>query len=149
MKKDLAAQRKRILEKAGFEDIEYPSGDLKSPPAPAHIRNGNALDPSDYEAQGEYYRYAGQFLYEHKFTSKQDRAIWELHAEGVPYRETADRLGVTVRLVMDTVQRLRGKMGVRDVREIRGGDDKLILETLRYPADFDTLLLYAIAKRGG
>jgi len=106
--KRLVAERRRLL--GDFPDIEYDSGDLKSNPAPAHARRGSALEASDYEAQAEYYRLAGAFLHGHRFTSEEDKTIWALHVEGVPYREIAAQTGTYVRRVNDTVGRLRAEM---------------------------------------
>lgn len=63
-----------------YEDIEQPDGNLKewtSTLAKARYR------PIYWEAKEEYYRLAGQFLYEHTFESKLERQIWELHSEGI------------------------------------------------------------------
>jgi hypothetical protein len=39
-----------------------------------------------HQALQEYYRLGGQFLWDREWNSKLDRAVWELHVEGVSYR---------------------------------------------------------------
>lgn len=73
------------LAKAGFEDAEQrEDGNLKtwaSSDARACYR------PNYWEAKEEYYRLAGQFLWEHQFATKKERHMWELHAAGHSIRD--------------------------------------------------------------
>lgn len=106
----LAAEWRRKLAASGFDDIEHPCGDLRSPPAPMQNRAVGSLPQETYQDNADYYYAAGKFLHSNPFANQQDRRIWELHAEGVPYREIAASTGTYVRLVNDTINRLRNLM---------------------------------------
>lgn len=75
------------LESSGFEDIEQDDGRLKL--WAAHYFKSRFKNPSDLEfqkAKEAYYRRASQFLFEHDFTDKRAKRIWELHSKGVSIR---------------------------------------------------------------
>lgn len=67
------------LKRSGFQDIEQRDGHLKT------WSTQFVLDHSDsqIEAKQEYYRAAGHFLHEYKFTHPAERRIWELHCAGI------------------------------------------------------------------
>jgi hypothetical protein len=67
------------LKKAGFDDIEYEDGSLRS----AAPRSPMQKDPLIREAIQEYYYMANQFLHTHTFESKREQIIWEYHANGI------------------------------------------------------------------
>lgn len=83
--KALLGKWNKKLEKEGFEDIETTDGRLKGI-SHADFFKAHYNRTTD-QAKEEYYRYAGYFLYEHKFSSELERKIWELHIEGVGIRE--------------------------------------------------------------
>lgn len=71
------------LANAGFEDIEQrEDGNLKSW-ASSHFASPSSHNPTAFQAKEEYYRLAGQFLYDYTFASPLERAIWKYHSEGV------------------------------------------------------------------
>lgn len=108
----------RVLADAGFKDIETrdETGEMNGPLKTDKRWNADKrLSFEDvaagYESEAEYYRLAGLFLHEHRFPVKEDRSIWELHAEGVPYREIATRLGIETHMrVHYVVNDLRDRM---------------------------------------
>lgn len=67
------------LKDSGFDDVEQDEERLKN-----HSTNffRNNFNETAYTANLNYYRLAGQFLHDHKFQSKKERLIWELHSEG-------------------------------------------------------------------
>lgn len=77
------------LKRSGFADIEQPAdfksgnpdGNLKQWAASPYTRTSFSL--SRYQSTEEYYRLAGQFLYEHKFSNDDERSLWEMHSEGL------------------------------------------------------------------
>lgn len=81
------------LEAEGFEDIETfnksgePNDILKKDVYVDFQKN-----PEKYAQTADYYRYAGQFLYEHKFTNLLEKSIWEAHSEGLSSREIEESL---------------------------------------------------------
>lgn len=109
LSKSLEAERRRLLQ--GFPDIEYSNGDLKTPPRAVQARSDEgAWTPEKLAEHAHYAVLAGRFRYSHKFADKVEREIWHLHAEGVTYREIAQRTGTYVRRVNDTINRLRAVM---------------------------------------
>jgi hypothetical protein len=44
---------------------------------------------TQHRGRQEYYRLAGQFLWEHDWRFKLHRAVWSLHADAVPHRHPA------------------------------------------------------------
>lgn len=69
------------LAKSGFKDLEAKNGTLKMyATLNPYITK---LKTPYIEFTEEYHRIAGQFLHEHKFESRKDFRIWELHSEGV------------------------------------------------------------------
>lgn len=95
---ELKAKWYKRLEDNGFNDAEQADGNLKQWAtsifaAPSHH------NPTAFQAKEEYYRLAGQFLYEHNFDSALERSIWKYHAEGVSVYKIPDllkRKGATV-----------------------------------------------------
>lgn len=77
--KALQAKWDKKLKDRGFDDIEQRDGNLKVWSSFFFKKRHN---PILFEAKEEYYRAAGKFLYDHKWTSKKDRTIWELHCQG-------------------------------------------------------------------
>lgn len=101
------------LEKSGFKDIEE-SEDRMEVWASTNFQRFRKRR-TEFEGIQDYYVLAGRFLHDYKFESKKDRAIWELHAEGLGYREIAKQLKsrnfrVYRDLVNETVVRLRTEM---------------------------------------
>lgn len=88
--KKLNAKWSKKLEKSGFEDIEQPA-DFKSGAPDGNLKkwsasffsNPSRFDAAKYEAKEEYYRLAGQFLHEHRFSHRDEKALWEMHSEGL------------------------------------------------------------------
>ena len=71
------------LKKEGFNDIEHYKNGTMEPKilSPAHaVRMGYTTEM--HEDYFEYYRSAGLFLHEYKFTSWLDHKIWDMHANG-------------------------------------------------------------------
>jgi hypothetical protein len=78
--KQLQAKWYGKLKKAKFDDIEENEDTLKEW---ASNTFRNKFDATKYQARLNYYRLAGHFLHEYEFDSDKERAIWELHAEGL------------------------------------------------------------------
>lgn len=84
----------------GFQDIESPSGIVQSWDARS---DGNLQDTAalaEDRARGEQLRFASNF----------ERAVWELHLEGMSNRAIAERLAVYRKLVNQTMWALRGRL---------------------------------------
>ncbi len=79
--KQLQAVWYKRLKKEGFDDIEEPSGHLRQQ---HHYRYALRYGVSGFASKEEYYRLAGQFLFEHVFADAREKMIWTLHAEGLP-----------------------------------------------------------------
>lgn len=100
------------LEKSGFKDIEQPDGNLK---VWASSACKNYAEPNVRAAKEEYYRMAGQFLYDYKFTSAIDKFAWKHHANGVSIRSIVGLLakkGIksNKRTIHEKLQRLAKEM---------------------------------------
>jgi hypothetical protein len=112
--KKLQAAWYKKLAKEDFPEAEQPDGNLKewtSTLAKARYR------PVYWEAKEEYYRLAGQFLYEHPFKSKLEECIWELHAEGISvtnitsilktkrYKITREKVSKLLKALVETMKK--------------------------------------------
>lgn len=80
------------LENSGFQDIEQDEDNLKSWSVSKGVRNRNNGASAQQvlenrEARETYYRLAGQFLHDYRFTSRTDRLIWEKHSDGESIRD--------------------------------------------------------------
>ena len=106
------------LKKSGFEDIERPlkrKDGLRSGPPGSKSPDGRMLinfvasksavdqdqEHEQCEQSKEYYRVAGQFLWEHKFTSETERVAWQLHAEGLSILDIMAELAKKRRTVIN------------------------------------------------
>lgn len=110
-----ATQKKwyeRLADK-GFSDIEQPDGNLKVWESRMFQ---NRYDPKRAETDTEYYRLAGQFLFEFEFANKRDRYLWELHSTGFTSREirsTLKKKNMTpyyLQSIQDTIDLFRKEM---------------------------------------
>lgn len=99
------------LKDEGFKDIEQEgkNGFLKEwsrkfrIPYGSQVAKGYTTEDKirDNEVKETYYRLAGHFLYDYKFKTETLRNIWELHSEGVSYRNIAKILGpITKKLIL-------------------------------------------------
>ncbi len=94
------------LAASGFEDIEANDGQLKTWNRLRFTTQFFQRGTQFFEAKAEYYRIAGQFLYDHKFKNAREKLIWTLHAEGLSLREIAARIKATgVRINKDAINR--------------------------------------------
>ena len=99
----------RKLKASGFEDAETPHGVLKDWPAHRIKRD---YTPEKFVDKQEYYRLAGQFLFEHSFPNEHERKVWELHAHGLSARDIAFELrDETNHVNKDNIQKITSKYG--------------------------------------
>lgn len=95
------------LKKKGFEDIEYDEDHLKLSSERFVVRNSGAYaNPTLTSAKYEYYSSCRKFLNEYTFKNKKERAVFELHSEGVSIRDIATKLRLSRRFVHETIKRL-------------------------------------------
>lgn len=52
-------------------------------------------DPLTFKLHADYFNLAHQFLNSHKFISEYEKAIWNMHSEGLGYREIAKKIVIT------------------------------------------------------
>ena len=96
------------LKRDGFKDIEVMDdrGDMNG-----LLSGHNATELSGIVGKNDlresYYRLAGRFRHEFVFSSSLDALIWELYAEGVPYRSISHQVNVSVWQVYSTVNRIK------------------------------------------
>lgn len=99
----------------GFNDIEQDNGMLKtweSSHYTKHKYNGLTLESwlVSKQAQVEYYTLARQWTHEHKFKSKEEKKLWELHAEGMSYREMQKKTGINYSVLSRRMKALAMQM---------------------------------------
>lgn len=78
--KTLQAKWYKKAAKSGFKDVEQLDGNLKTWASRYFTAR---YDLTRFEAEETYFRLAGQFLYEHEFSSMRDYRVWQLHSEGL------------------------------------------------------------------
>jgi hypothetical protein len=90
--KSLKSKWYKKLAKSGFEDIEGNEEYFNA--SDTFTRHSSRYRDSvqRFEAKQEYYRLAGHFLYDHKFSSTLEKMIWQLHSEGLSIREITKKL---------------------------------------------------------
>src|SRR5271165_2496579 len=113
----LQAKWYRKLESTGFKDIEDDKGRLKNWTGYLTLENENAEILSGHHkresskvqkiSQAEYYRLAGQMLYDQEFPNKQYKQVWKLHVEGKSYSEIAKLMGFSKFCVQYRVCKMR------------------------------------------
>jgi len=111
---ELQAKWDKKLKKSGFNDIEQRNdGNLKVSSQRIIRAQENA---TAHQAKVDYYRLAGQFLWEYPFKRGLDKFIWSLHAEGVSLRDISDEIKkkkhktMTKNKVHEVVKRLEDEM---------------------------------------
>lgn len=77
------------LKESGFKDIETFHGYIKDWPS-QRIQRDFTIDK--IQEKQSYFRMASQLYWEHSFESALEKKIWELHCEGLSYREIAEAL---------------------------------------------------------
>jgi hypothetical protein len=93
----LKAEWDKRLKDSGFEDVEDSRGNLKSWSSSMYLAGKN--NDASFEdvilqnqAKEQYYRLAGQFLFEHHFKNEQEKLIWKLHSEDTSIRDIVEIL---------------------------------------------------------
>lgn len=106
--KKLDAEWKTKLKESGFEDLEEDVKDYKS------LRTVTAIRPSNRFFQREtgeaYYDLVREYLYIGVFKKESWKKCWELHGEGLAYREIAKRLNMSHTTVQNAIEVTRRKM---------------------------------------
>lgn len=99
------------LKNVGFKDIEDYQGRLKSWSTSGQTRYSDRNHNSRIyrEARAEYYRRASQALYDNEFSSKMDKTIWALHADGKTHREISEEIGLARNTVREHIYKMRTK----------------------------------------
>jgi hypothetical protein len=119
----LRTWRRRLVE-SGFHDIEAPDGSLKPPLRPFgdSRRDFFRCHPIEREGIAGYYHRAETFTATHRFGkfSKQTKAVWRLHAQGLSNQEVSKRLGVTLIVVRSAIRRVRLAAGLPEVTSTIG-----------------------------
>jgi len=106
----------RKLEETGFKDIEDQEGRLKS--WTGHVLHDEFAEPLPENhkkesskihktSQQEYYRLVGQCLFDKTFPSKDYRKTWQLHAEGLSYKEIGRLMGLSKPGVQHRIRKMR------------------------------------------
>lgn len=104
--KELEKIWNKKLKDSGFIDIEdtnSPLRLLKKWHSNYFYRN---YSPEVFEARYDYFRITSQFLHYHSFESQLERQVFELHTEGLSYREIGAKMGIN----KDKVNKIVGKL---------------------------------------
>lgn len=126
---ELRAEWQKKLKDNGFHDLENfvagepgqklsSRGDLE----PSFWYRNDRQNRFRYEVTQAYYERASEFLHRFAFECEHDRAVWELHCDGLPYRDIVAKFHRTDKTILATIQRLRGELDrwwedTRDARE--------------------------------
>lgn len=106
------------LAKAGFVDAEARGTGLLKRWDSAYYQN--RYTPMEFLAKERYYSLARQHLEEGYFENGTHKLIWQLHTDGLTYREIAAKLKKTVKgtinkdIVNEVVVRCRKEAGIRN-----------------------------------
>lgn len=90
----LAQQWNKKLAKSGLTDVEnqHPEEPMLNTWDDHYFRRRFTAESA--LSRQDYYYIATQFLNTYKFESIRERKIWELHAEGLSFREIAQKLKI-------------------------------------------------------
>ena len=64
------------------------------------------------QSQAEYYRLAAIMCHDGNFKTDREKEIWNLHAEGLSYREIAKKINLTARQVWYSIQNTGKRFGL-------------------------------------
>jgi len=109
-----------LARQRGDRDIETPAGDLRGNGRKIGGRGvGHAEFLAHCEEDGSFELATAKrrFLHSHAWASTQDRAVWELHCDGLSGREIARRLGLDRNVPQRTLPRLLLAFERRDQRK--------------------------------
>lgn len=119
--KALKAKWDKKLVDSGFEDIEQEDGNLKFWAAHSYIKRHDQIK---IEAKEEYYRLAGHFLFDYKFETLKEKEIWQLHSEGVPFRDISIILNKkNVKTNKDSVNKVVAQLMAKMLELYQNGND--------------------------
>lgn len=114
--KKLQAKWYAKLKTEGFEDIEREDGSLTTWASSAFSQAVRAGQVEAMKSREEYYRAAGQFLWDYTFDSDLERKIWEMHSTGM----SALAISKTLKLprkgkdtILKAINKLAKIMGVK------------------------------------
>ena len=107
--KDLQALWDQRLKESGFKDIETPKGVLKEWVSSRSLPS-RGIDSLKIESKTNYYRLAGNFLYDYPFFVKQERQIWADHCEGKSFGKIAKKFNRSRSGIGKIVLTLKKKM---------------------------------------
>jgi len=97
------------LKDKGFNDIENDKGYLK---VWSQELNTDKVHPIWRASAEEYFRLAGQLLYEKRFiigTDAIDKRIWKMHSNGFNSAKVAQRMGMNEKTVESRIRKLQKK----------------------------------------
>lgn len=144
------------LKAKGFKDIEKPnSPHLKTwtsyTGADAEAASGFVSEPNRVKL--EYYDLARKFLQTHTFKSERHRQMFEMHVEGLGYRQIAKRFKVTKFKVSGIMKPLLDEMkGTRLKTVLKSWDEwpgKIAVgDTVEFPNDPKTYAVLALTEDG-
>lgn len=129
--KKLQNQWYKKLKASGFEDaeetIKVDGKEYQTLKSWSNFTFSKVTQPN-WEAKSEYYTAASSFLHEHSFSSEQERHMWELHSEGVSYRDIVDKIkekgnkSTTIHHVFTTLNKLK-KLMLEKLKQDRALND--------------------------
>ncbi len=121
--KELNAKWREKLENSGFEDIEREDERL-------HNYSDHLGENVEYnQSKEEYYRLAGHFLHDHKFTNDAEKRVWELHSMGWGSRRIARKVPRAIDISLDP----RNTTGGYDtrVKKVQATIKRLAIEMIK------------------
>lgn len=108
----------KILAQKDFEDIEKNEHSLKLWHAD-YFADARRNDENVIQAKQEYYRLAGQFLFEYKFKNPMEKRIWQLHSDGKSIREIERTLTKGYKTYKDHIHRILQALEVEMINKCK------------------------------
>lgn len=96
----------QFLESSGFVDIEKDQRNLDGKCSAQVALMDNYREKTLFDSRMNYYQWAREKLNTGKFKSESDKLIWECHAEGMPRRKIAPRIGLEHSWVTRKIHRI-------------------------------------------
>lgn len=128
--KKLQAIWKKKLKESGFVDIEKNEDILKQYVTSKNSKgklNGATLEDRTrvQEVTQDYYRMAGHFLHDYKFSDDDEKRIWTLHAEGLSLRQIVKIISTRRhKISRHSIHMLVKDLAAKMIKMYRNNDDQ-------------------------
>lgn len=124
--RELSKKWKKKLELSGFEDQEETIEQKDDAYAGPRLKSWSSsffrgrFNAEQYQAKVDYFRIAGQFLFEHVFDNEVQKTVWKHHCDGHSYKKIEALLGANDGVARRNIEKVAKIM----MEKKRGGESE-------------------------